>query len=30
MKNEELNPNFAKLYKDLLRTAKVSQQVLKL
>ena len=27
MKNEELNPNFAKLYKDL--TAKVSQQVLK-
>ena len=28
MKNEELNPNFAKLYKDL--TAKVSQQVLKL
>ena len=30
MKNEELHPNFAKLYKDLLRTAKVSQQVLKL
>ena len=28
MKNAELNPNFAKLYKDL--TAKVSQQVLKL
>ena len=28
MKNEELNPNFARLYKDL--TAKVSQQVLKL
>ena len=28
MKNEELHPNFAKLYKDL--TAKVSQQVLKL
>ena len=28
IKNEELNPNFAKLYKDL--TAKVSQQVLKL
>ena len=28
MKNDEINPNFAKLYKDL--TAKVSQQVLKL
>lgn len=28
MKNEELHPNFAKLYQDL--TAKVSQQVLKL
>ena len=28
MKNEELNPNFARLYQDL--TAKVSQQVLKL
>lgn len=28
MKNEELHPNFARLYKDL--TAKVSQQVLKL
>ena len=28
IKNEELHPNFAKLYKDL--TAKVSQQVLKL
>ena len=28
MKNEELHPNFARLYQDL--TAKVSQQVLKL